>query len=144
WPRTRIQFVGAGGGTCHAADIRPPKPGRKHRAACTGRRRAVANGAGAAFATPTAYAIGMLTRLTIRDFAVVAAAELEFGPGLTVISGETGAGKSLLVDALGFLSGLRADSGMVRHGADRAELAAEFDLGDAPAALEWLREAEFD
>ena len=86
----------------------------------------------------------MLTRLTIRDFAVVAAAELEFGPGLTVISGETGAGKSLLVDALGFLSGLRADSGMVRHGADRAELAAEFDLGDAPAALEWLREAEFD
>ncbi|MDQ2702003.1 MAG: DNA repair protein RecN [Pseudomonadota bacterium] len=86
----------------------------------------------------------MLTRLTIRDFAVVAAAELEFGPGLTVISGETGAGKSLLVDALGFLSGLRADSGMVRHGAERAELAAEFALDDAPAALAWLREAEFD
>jgi DNA repair protein RecN (Recombination protein N) len=86
----------------------------------------------------------MLTRLSIRDFAVVAGAELEFGPGLTVISGETGAGKSLLVDALGFLSGLRADSGMVRHGAARAELTADFDLGDAPAALAWLREAEFD
>ncbi len=86
----------------------------------------------------------MLTRLAIRDFAVVASAELEFGPGLTVISGETGAGKSLLVDALNFLSGLRADSGVVRHGAERAELAAAFDLGDAPAARAWLREAEFD
>ena len=86
----------------------------------------------------------MLTRLSIRDFAVASASEMEFGPGLTVISGETGAGKSLLVDALGFLSGLRADSGMVRHGAARAELDAAFDLGDAPAALAWLREHEFD
>ena len=86
----------------------------------------------------------MLTRLTIRDFAVVASTELEFGPGMTVISGETGAGKSLLVDALGLLSGLRADSGMVRHGAERAELHAEFDLGDRPDALAWLREQELD
>src|SRR3546814_9804392 len=77
----------------------------------------------------------MLSRLASRDFAVVATAEIEFGRGMTVISGETGAGKSLLVDALGFLSGLRADSGMVRHGADRAELAAEFELADAPDAL---------
>ena len=86
----------------------------------------------------------MLTHLAIRDFAVVTAAELEFGAGLTVISGETGAGKSLLVDALGFLSGLRADSGMVRHGARRAELHAEFDLAAADAARQWLREEEFD
>lgn len=86
----------------------------------------------------------MLTHLSIRDFAVVAAAELEFGPGMTVISGETGAGKSLLVDALGFLSGLRADSGMVRHGAERAELHAEFDLSDRPEARDWLRERELD
>jgi DNA repair protein RecN (Recombination protein N) len=84
----------------------------------------------------------MLTHLAIQDFAVVRAAELDFGPGLTVISGETGAGKSLLVDALGFLSGARADSGVVRHGAERAELAAVFDLGDAPAARDWLREQE--
>jgi DNA repair protein RecN (Recombination protein N) len=84
----------------------------------------------------------MLTHLTLRDFAVVAAAELEFGPGMTVISGETGAGKSLLVDALGFLSGLRADSGVVRHGADRAELSAEFDLADRAEAAAWLREQD--
>ncbi|MES2858718.1 MAG: DNA repair protein RecN [Pseudomonadota bacterium] len=85
----------------------------------------------------------MLTRLSIRDFAVVAHAELEFGPGLTVISGETGAGKSLLVDALGFLCGARADAGAVRHGAERAELEAEFTLVEG-AASEWLRQAELD
>lgn len=86
----------------------------------------------------------MLVHLAIRDFAVVTAAELELGAGLTVVSGETGAGKSLLVDALGFLSGARADSGMVRHGADRAELSAGFDLADAPAAADWLRAQELD
>ena len=86
----------------------------------------------------------MLTHLAIKDFAVVRAAELDFGPGLTVISGETGAGKSLLVDALGFLSGARADSGVVRHGAERAELVAVFDLSDAPDAAAWLREQELD
>ncbi|MFZ5605916.1 MAG: DNA repair protein RecN [Pseudomonadota bacterium] len=86
----------------------------------------------------------MLTRLSIRDFAVVAQAELEFGPGLTVISGETGAGKSLLVDALGFLCGARGDAGAVRHGAERAELSAEFALDDCPAAAAWLAEAELD
>ena len=86
----------------------------------------------------------MLAHLSLKQFAVVNAAELAFGPGLTVISGETGAGKSLLVDALGLLSGLRADSGVVRHGADRAELVADFTLDDVPLAQAWLRDNELD
>jgi DNA repair protein RecN (Recombination protein N) len=86
----------------------------------------------------------MLTHLSIKDFAVVRATELEFGPGMTVVSGETGAGKSLMVDALGFLSGLRADSGVVRHGAERAELSAEFALADANPARDWLAEQALD
>lgn len=86
----------------------------------------------------------MLVHLSLKQFAVVSEAELAFGPGLTVISGETGAGKSLLVDALGLLSGLRADSGVVRHGADRAELVAEFSLDDVPLARAWLVENELD
>jgi DNA repair protein RecN (Recombination protein N) len=86
----------------------------------------------------------MLTHLSIKQFAVVTEAELAFGPGLTVISGETGAGKSLLVDALGLISGMRADSGVVRHGAERAELVADFALVDTPSALAWLRDNELD
>lgn len=86
----------------------------------------------------------MLKHLSIKDFAVVRATELEFGAGMTVVSGETGAGKSLMVDALGFLSGLRADSGVVRHGASRAELSAEFSLASDAAARKWLNDNELD
>jgi len=86
----------------------------------------------------------MLTSLYVRHLAVVEQADISFGPGLTVVSGETGAGKSLLVDALMLLAGARADSGIVRAGSDRAELVAEFDLQQLPDALSWLKREELD
>ena len=82
----------------------------------------------------------MLRRLSIRDLAVVDAIDLEFGPGLCALTGETGAGKSILVDGLGLALGRRAASGLVRPGAPRAASAAEFSLrGDSPAAA-WIAE----
>lgn len=86
----------------------------------------------------------MLRHLAVLNFAVVEAAEIAFGPGLTVVTGETGAGKSLLVDALLLLSGARADAGMVRTGSERAELAAEFDLAANAGARTWLAEQALD
>ncbi len=86
----------------------------------------------------------MLTQLTVRDFAIVEAVELVLGAGLTVVSGETGAGKSLLVDALLLLSGTRADTGVVRAGCERAELSAAFDLDALPAVRAWLTEHDLD
>ncbi|MHB8815747.1 MAG: DNA repair protein RecN [Steroidobacteraceae bacterium] len=87
----------------------------------------------------------MLVRLQIRDFAIIDAIELELRPGLTVLTGETGAGKSILVDALQLLAGGRGGPEMIRHGAERAEIAATFDLGSAPAGLtRWLEEQSID
>jgi len=86
----------------------------------------------------------VLTRLYVKDFAIASTVELTLEAGLSVITGETGAGKSLLVDALLLLTGARADAGVVRHGCERAELVAEFDLLGAPAAADWLREQELD
>ena len=86
----------------------------------------------------------MLTSLYVRHLAVVEEADITFGQGLTVVSGETGAGKSLLVDALMLLAGARADSNIVRAGSDRAELVAEFDLKDLPEARDWLKHEELD
>jgi DNA repair protein RecN (Recombination protein N) len=77
----------------------------------------------------------MLTHLQIRDLAIVDALELDFAGGLTVLTGETGAGKSIVVDALTLLCGARADADQIRSGADRAEIAATFDIRQAPAEL---------
>jgi DNA repair protein RecN (Recombination protein N) len=86
----------------------------------------------------------MLAHLLVKDFAIVGEAAIDFGPGLTVVSGETGAGKSLLVDALLLLSGARGDAGVVRQGAERAELHAEFRLASPHPAVDWLREQALD
>src|SRR5437667_5474108 len=84
----------------------------------------------------------MLRLLSIRNFVVVEALDVEFDDGFSVLTGETGAGKSILLDALGLLLGDRFESRQLRPGAERAEFAAEFDLADAPAAGAWLTEQE--
>ncbi|MBS0284864.1 MAG: AAA family ATPase, partial [Proteobacteria bacterium] len=80
----------------------------------------------------------MLTALSIRDVVLIEALDLEFGPGLGVLTGETGAGKSILLDSLGLALGARADSGLVRHGAAQASVTATFD---PPAETARLLEA---
>jgi len=83
----------------------------------------------------------MLTYLQIRDLAIIDAVEVEFAAGLTVLTGETGAGKSIVVDALQLAAGGRAGAEVVRHGAERAEISATFDLSNAPRELiRWLEE----
>lgn len=84
----------------------------------------------------------MLNFLQIRDYAIVDSLDLEFLGGFTCVTGETGAGKSILVDALGLLCGNRADTSAVRDGADKADLTAEFRLEPGDPALDWLARAE--
>ncbi len=80
----------------------------------------------------------MLAQLTISNFAIVRELEIDFHSGMTAITGETGAGKSIAIDALGLCLGGRAEADMVRAGASRADLCARFSLKDTPAALRWL------
>jgi DNA repair protein RecN (Recombination protein N) len=83
----------------------------------------------------------MLTSLQIRDFAIIDSVEIEWRPGLTVLTGETGAGKSIVVDALQLLAGGRAGAEVVRHGAERAEVSATFDVMQGPRELKrWVEE----
>jgi len=86
----------------------------------------------------------MLSLLQIRNFAIIDDLEIELESGFTAITGETGAGKSILVDALGLLLGSRADSTAIRTGCDKAELSAEFQLQENNPALHWLREAALE
>ncbi len=86
----------------------------------------------------------MLRRIHIRNFAIVDTVEIAFGPGMTTLTGETGAGKSILLDALGTCLGDRADSSVLPDHAERAEIHVTFDLNDAWQAREWLREHDLD
>ena len=84
----------------------------------------------------------MLRHLSIRDFVIVASLDIEFEPGFTVFSGETGAGKSILIDALALALGARADATIVRAGQSRADITAEFTAHES--AAQWLVEQAFD
>ena len=86
----------------------------------------------------------MLVSLHIRDFAIIDELEIELAPGMTALTGETGAGKSILLDALGLLLGARADAGAVRHGAERADISASFDVSTLAPAQAWLAERQLD
>jgi DNA repair protein RecN (Recombination protein N) len=85
----------------------------------------------------------MLSHLSIRNYLLVESVQLDFTPGLTVLTGETGAGKSILVDALALALGDRAEGGVVRSGAPRAEISAEFAIENQPALAAWLDAAGF-
>lgn len=82
----------------------------------------------------------MLRALEVNDFVIVEKADIELEAGFTVLTGETGAGKSILVDALELLVGARGDAALVREGAERAELSAEFDVAEKSPLSEWLEE----
>ena len=86
----------------------------------------------------------MLKFLAIRDFVIVSTLELDFSAGFTALTGETGAGKSILIDALSLALGERGDATMVRNGCERAEIAAEFDIAALPHMQIWLREQELE
>ncbi|PSQ94767.1 MAG: DNA repair protein RecN, partial [Proteobacteria bacterium SW_6_67_9] len=86
----------------------------------------------------------MLSRIAIRNFAIIDTLEIELGAGMTALTGETGAGKSILLDALGLVLGDRADAQAIRPGAKRAEVTAEFDLTGQDAVMAWLATHELD
>ena len=86
----------------------------------------------------------MLVHLQIRNLAIVEHLELELAAGMSAITGETGAGKSIMVDAIGLLLGDRADTTAVRHGAQRAEISAAFQLAELPMVREWLAQRDLD
>ena len=86
----------------------------------------------------------MLNLITVQDLVIVSRLELELGPGMTALTGETGAGKSILIDALGLTLGDKADASLIRGGCERAEISVAVDIANNPAARAWLAEQALD
>jgi len=86
----------------------------------------------------------MLENLTIKNYVIVSELNLTFSEGFSVLTGETGAGKSILIDALSLALGQRSESGVVRKNSDKADISASFDIKNNKFAQEWLSENEFD
>lgn len=86
----------------------------------------------------------MLVHLSVHNYAIVEHLDLELATGMSVITGETGAGKSIMLDALGLTLGDRADSGAVRPGADKADILASFDVSAIAEARDWLAERDLE
>ncbi|MBN0603127.1 AAA family ATPase, partial [Pseudomonas aeruginosa] len=86
----------------------------------------------------------MLVHLSVHNYAIVEHMDLELATGMSVITGETGAGKSIMLDALGLTLGDRADSGAVSPGADKADILASFDVSAIAEARDWLAERDLE
>lgn len=86
----------------------------------------------------------MLSHIHLKNFAIIEQLNLELNPGMTALTGETGAGKSILIDAIGLVLGDRAESGVVRHGAEKAEITLSVDINDTPTAHQWLKKQDLD
>ena len=86
----------------------------------------------------------MLSSIQIKDFAIIDEIELELSPGMTALTGETGAGKSILVDALMFVTGTRAGTEIIRHGCDKSEVTATFTLPQHPLISDWFNTQALD
>ena len=86
----------------------------------------------------------MLSHINIKNFAIVDRLELELNDQLSVMTGETGAGKSILIDALGLVLGDRADTGFIRHGSEKSEITASFSLKNNAEAITWLNNNDLE
>src|ERR1700761_7608471 len=86
----------------------------------------------------------MLNHIHIQNFTIIDQVAIEFNKGMTVLTGETGAGKSILIDALSLTLGGRADNKVIRHGTQRCDISATFDISQLKIVQQWLKEHELD
>src|SRR5207244_9646942 len=111
---------------------------------CTRAAIATSPCCGRSCAGPNAPPEAMLRALAIRDYVIVERLDIELAAGFTALTGETGAGKSILIDAVQLALGDRADPGVVRAGTERAEVSADFDVSRLQGVREWLAGQDLD